>query len=142
MSLHAQLSPEAEARLEAQRRSSVITSIMIALLVISLVVLVLLFILMPNLMIKSPTIVAYQAGAPQEDTMDQKELNPQIQRKPSAPSSSMAKVIASTTPSPTAVPVPERRRSPISILAVVTTLVKDGAMAVMVVEVDLVIFPQ
>ena len=112
MSLHAQLSPEAEARLEAQRRSSVITSIMIALLVISLVVLVLLFILLPNLMIKSPTIVAYQAGAPQEDTMDQKEVNPQIQRKPSAPSSSMAKVIASTTPSPTAVPVPETEAQP------------------------------
>ena len=112
MSLHAQLSPEAEARLEAQRRNSVVTSVVIALLVIALVVLVLLFILLPSLMIKSPTIVAYQAGAPEEDTMDQKEVNPQIQRKPSAPSSSMAKVIASTTPSPTAVPVPETEAQP------------------------------
>ena len=112
MSLHAQLSPEAEARLEAQRRNSVITSIVIALLMIALVVLILLFILLPSLMIKSPTIVTYQAGAPEEDTMDQKEVNPQIQRKPSAPSSSMAKVIASTTPSPTAVPVPETEAEP------------------------------
>ena len=87
MSLHAQLSPEAEARLDAQRRNSVVTSVVIALLVIALVVLVLLFILLPSLMIKSPTIVAYQAGAPEEDTMDQKEVNRQIQRKPSAPSS-------------------------------------------------------
>ena len=38
MSLHAQLSPEAEARLEAQRRNSVVTSIVIALLAIALVV--------------------------------------------------------------------------------------------------------
>ena len=112
MSLHAQLTPEAEARLEAQRRNSVITSVVIALLVIALVVMVLLFILLPNLIVKSPTIVTYQAGAPNEDTMDQKEVNPQIQRKPSAPSSSMAKVIASTTPSPTAVPVPEMEAEP------------------------------
>ena len=112
MSLHAQLSPEAEARLDAQRRNSVITSVVIALLVMALVILILLFILLPSLMVKSPTIVTYQAGAPNEDTMEQKEVNPQIQRKPSAPSSSMAKVIASTTPSPTAVPVPETEAEP------------------------------
>jgi hypothetical protein len=112
MSLHAQLSPEAEARLEAQKRNSVITSVVISLLTIALVILVLLFILLPSLAIKSPTIVTYQAGGPDEDTLDQKEINPQIQRKPSAPSSSMAKVIASTTPSPTAVPVPETEAEP------------------------------
>ncbi len=112
MSLHAQLSPEAEARLEAQKRNSVITSIVIALLAISLVILILLFILLPALNLKSPTIVTYNSGLPDEDTLDQKEINPQIQRKPSAPSSSMAKVIASTTPSPTAVPVPETEAEP------------------------------
>ncbi len=112
MSLHAQINPEAEARLESQRRNSVITSVVIALLVMALVILILLFILLPNLLIKSPTIVTYQAGAPEEDTMDQKEVNPQVQRKPSAPSSSTARVIASTTPSPTAVPVPETEAEP------------------------------
>ena len=101
MSLHAQINPEAEARLVAQRRNSVITSVVIALLVMALVILVLLFILLPSLLMKSPTIVTYQAGAPEEDTMDPKEVNPQVQRKPSAPSSSTARVIASTTPSPT-----------------------------------------
>ncbi|MCS5539179.1 MAG: hypothetical protein NZ804_04230, partial [Roseibacillus sp.] len=84
----------------------------IALLVMALVILVLLFILLPSLLMKSPTIVTYQAGAPEEDTMDQKEVNPQVQRKPSAPSSSTARVIASTTPSPTAVPVPETEAEP------------------------------
>ncbi len=112
MSLHAQLSQEAEARLQSQKRNSVITSVMIALLIMALVILILLFILLPNLIIKSPTIVAYQAGAPEEENMEQKEVNPQIQRKPSAPSSSMAKVIASSTPSPTAVPVPETEAQP------------------------------
>ncbi len=112
MSLHAQLTPEAEARLEAQKKNSVITSIVIALLAITLVILILLFILLPALNLKSPTIVTYNSGLPDEDTLDQKEINPQIQRKPSAPSSSMAKVIASTTPSPTAVPVPETEAEP------------------------------
>lgn len=112
MSLHAQLSPEAEARLEAQRRNSVISSVVISLLALALVVLILLFILLPNLIFKSPPLVTYQAGAPDEDVMEQKQVNPQIQRKPSAPSSSMAKVIASSTPSPTAVPVPETEADP------------------------------
>ena len=112
MSLHAQINPEAEARLVAQRRNSVITSVVIALLVMALVILVLLFILLPSLLMKSPTIVTYQAGAPEEDTMDPKEVNPQVQRKPSAPSSSTARVIASTTPSPMAVPVPETEAEP------------------------------
>ena len=112
MSLHAQLSPEAEARLEAQKRNSVITSIVIAFLVITLVVLILLFILLPALRIDPPTIVTYNSGLPDKEDLDQKEINPQIQRKPSAPSSSMAKVIASTTPSPTAVPVPETEAEP------------------------------
>ena len=112
MSLHAQLSPEAEARLEAQKRNSVITSIVIAFLVITLVILVLLFILLPALRLNPPTIVTYNAGLPDKEDLDQKEINPQIQRKPSAPSSSMAKVIASTTPSPTAIPVPETEAEP------------------------------
>lgn len=112
MSLHAQLSPEAAARLEAQKRSSIISSIVIALLVIVLVLLILFFYLLPSLNIKPPTIVTYHAGQPDKEEMDQKEINPQIQRKPSAPSSSVAKVIAAQTTSPTAVPVPEQADEP------------------------------
>ena len=107
MSLHAQLSPDAAERLRAQRRNSTISSIFISFLVIVLIGLGLAFIFLPSLFLESPTIVTYNAGAPDEDKLDQKEVNNQIQRKPSAPSSSMAKVIASTTPSPTAIPVPE-----------------------------------
>ncbi len=107
MSLHAQLSPEAEERLRAQRRNSTISSVFISLLVIVLLGLILAFILLPNFLIQSPTIVTYNAGAPDKDELEEKQINNQIKRKPSAPSSSMAKVIASTTPSPTAIPVPE-----------------------------------
>ena len=107
MSLHAQLSPEAEERLRAQRRNSTISSIFISLLAIVLIGLILAFILLPSLFFESPTIVTYNAGAPDQEDLQKKEINNQVQRKPSAPSSSMAKVIASTTPSPTAIPVPE-----------------------------------
>ena len=43
MSLHAQLSPEAEERLRAQKRNSTVSSLVISVLVIVLVALVLFF---------------------------------------------------------------------------------------------------
>lgn len=112
MSLHAQLSPEAEAKLEAQKRNSVITSVVISMLVLALVVLVLLFILLPTIRLASPSIMSYQGSNLEDENMERKEVNDQIQRKPSAPSSSMAKVIASNTPSPVSVPVPEVEADP------------------------------
>ena len=107
MSLHAQLSPEAQERLHAQRRNSTISSILISILVIVLIGLILAFIFLPSLFLESPPIVTYNAGIPEDEQLEKKEINNQIKRQPSAPSSSMAKVIASTTPSPTAIPVPE-----------------------------------
>ena len=107
MSIHAHLSEEAEARLHAQKRNSTISSVFISLLVIVLIGLVMAFILLPSFFVESPTIVAYNSGADVEDKLEEKKITNQVQRKPSAPSSSMAKVIASTTPSPTAIPVPE-----------------------------------
>ena len=107
MSLHAQLSPEAEARFEAQKRNSMITSVIIALLAVSLVILILLYILLPAFNVSSPPIVTYSAGSEDDDNLETRKVNDQIKRQPSAPSSSMAKVIASSTPSPTAIPVPD-----------------------------------
>ncbi len=107
MSLHAQLSPEALARLHAQRRNSTISSLVIAFLVIVLIGLIFGFVLLPNLIKETPTIVTYQASLTEDNKIEEKKMNNQVQRKPSAPSSSMAKVIASNTASPTAVPVPE-----------------------------------
>ncbi|MEJ6573269.1 MAG: hypothetical protein QNL39_14905, partial [Akkermansiaceae bacterium] len=63
MSLHAQLSPEAQARLHAQQRNSTITSIIISLLMVVLIGLVLLYLLLPPIDNFTPEIVSYQAGA-------------------------------------------------------------------------------
>jgi hypothetical protein len=107
MSLHAQLSPEAQARLQAQRRNSTISSIVISILVIVLLCLILAFILLPAWVKETPVIVSYQGTVTQDENLEVKKMNNSVERKPSAPSSSMAKVIAANTASPTSVPVPE-----------------------------------
>ena len=107
MSIHARLNPEAESNLEAQRRSSVITSVIISLLSVVLVILILFFILLPSLEIGSPVIVTYSAGSEDDDPLEEKRINREVSPKPAAPSSAMAKVITSSVPSPTAVPVPD-----------------------------------
>jgi len=107
MSLHAQLSPEAQARLHAQQRNSTITSIIISILVVCLMGIILLYLLLPPIDNFTPEIVSYQSGADEEEKVNKREMTRTVQRKPSAPSSSMAKVIAASTVSNTAIPVPE-----------------------------------
>ncbi len=107
MSLHAQLSPEAQARLDSQRRTSTITSLIIALLVMALVAVILLIISIQFKKEDIPTIVSYSAGSESDENLEVRKVNTNTQRKPSSPSSSMAKVIASTAATPTAIPVPE-----------------------------------
>jgi hypothetical protein len=107
MSIHAELSPEALARLQAQKRNSTISSIVISALVIVLIALILGVFLLPQISKDTPTIVTYQATVADESQMEQKKMNTTIQRKPSAPTSAMAKVIAANTASPTAIPVPD-----------------------------------
>ena len=107
MSLHAQLSPEAIARLHAQQRNATISSIIISILVVCLIGIVLLWILLPPIDNAAPDIVSYQAGAEEKKDDATREMKRVVDRKPSAPSSSMAKVIAANTASPTAIPVPD-----------------------------------
>ena len=107
MSLHAQLSPEAQARLLSQQRMSTITSLIIALLLMVLVGLILWIIAM-NIPAKNiPQLVSYNGTPESEENLKQKKVQTQIERKPAAPSASMSKVIAANTSSPTAIPVPE-----------------------------------
>jgi len=54
-----------------------------------------------------PQLVSYNGSPESEDNLKQKRVQTQIERKPAAPSSSMSKVIAAQTTSPTAIPVPE-----------------------------------
>ena len=107
MSIHAQLSPEAQAKLRVQKRLSTISSIFISLLVLALIGLALALILLPSLFEESSTIVTYSSPSEKKEEPAKQKVTNQFERKPSAPSSSMAKVIASTTPSPTAIPVPD-----------------------------------
>ena len=107
MSLHAQLSPEAQARLAAQRRTSTITSLIIALLTMVLLGVILLIITMALNVKEIPQIVSYSGTPESDENLQQKKVQTQVERKPAAPSSSMSKVIAANTSSPTAVPVPE-----------------------------------
>ena len=107
MSLHAQLSPEAQARLHAQRRNSTVSAIVVSFLVLVLLGLILAFIFLDPFLKVTPVIVSYSSSITDEDQIEQKKMTNAVERKPSAPSSSMAKVIAANTSSPTAVPVPE-----------------------------------
>ncbi len=107
MSLHAQLSPEAQARLRAQQRNSTITSIIISILSVVLIGILLLWILLPTVETYTPEIVSYQSNTEEEKEIQKREMNRSVQRKPAAPSSQMAKVIAANTTSLTAVPIPD-----------------------------------
>jgi hypothetical protein len=107
MSIHAEISGEAQARLASQRRNSTVASFLISLLVTALIALVLGIFLLPDILKESPTIVTYHATSLEEDTLEKKTLKTTVQRKPSAPAPSTARVITSTTPSPTSIPVPD-----------------------------------
>lgn len=107
MSLHAQLTPEAAERLRAQKRNSTLASLLISILIVVLVALILAFLALKAINLEQPDIVTYKASSANDESLEIKEINPSIQRKPSAPSSAMAKVIAANTTSPTAIPVPD-----------------------------------
>ena len=107
MSLHAQLSPEAQSRLRAQQRTSTITSLIIALLLSALLGIILYIIALVSDVKQTEQIVSYSGSQDQDEKIQQKKVQTQVERKPAAPSSSMSKVIASNTSSPTAIPVPE-----------------------------------
>ena len=91
-------------------------SMLIAVLSIALAGIILAFIILPSISLKSSPLVTYQAAMPEDVRVDQKRMDTQVQRNPSAPSSAMAKVVASTAPSPVAVPVPEVSAGPLRIL--------------------------
>ncbi len=107
MSLHAQITPEAQARLRAQQRNSTITSIIIALLSVVLLGILLLWLLLPTVDTYTPEIVSYYSNTEEKKEVQKRQMTRAVERKPSAPSSSMARVIAANTQSNVAVPVPE-----------------------------------
>jgi len=107
MSIHAHLSEEAQARLNAQNRNSTISSIVISFLIVVLIFLVLGFFLLDAIPKDSTTIVTYSASLTEDDKIQEKKVQTQIQRKPSAPANSTTKVIATASASPVSIPVPD-----------------------------------
>ena len=67
MSIHAQLSPEAQAKLRVQKWLSTVSSVFISLLVVALVGLALALILLPSLFEESPTIVTYSSPSEKKE---------------------------------------------------------------------------
>jgi hypothetical protein len=108
MSIHAQLSPEALARLQKQQKNSTIASIVVSMLTVVLIALILGIFLLPNIIKETPVIVTYASSLNEETQVVEKKVNTKVVRKPSPPSTSMAKVIAANTQSSTAVPVPDQ----------------------------------
>jgi hypothetical protein len=105
MSLHAELTSEAIERLRIQRRNSTISSLVIAVLTIVLIGLALGFVFLNPLIKESPTIVTYQSNLNEETQLEDRKVQTNFERKPSSPTSSMAKVITASTTSNVAIPV-------------------------------------
>ncbi|MGJ8725749.1 MAG: vWA domain-containing protein [Roseibacillus sp.] len=101
------ISPEVEAALKRQKARATLSSLLISILAVVLVGILLFLVAIQGINLTQPDVVAYQASSQDDQQIEQKQINPSVQRKPSAPSSSMAKVIAANTVSPTAIPVPE-----------------------------------
>jgi hypothetical protein len=107
MSIHVPLSKEAELRLRTLERNTTISAMVISVLTVVLIFIVLGIFLLPNIIKESPTIVTYSATLDEETVVQEKKVQNQVKRKPSAPSSSMVKVIASSNISPISIPVPD-----------------------------------
>lgn len=107
MSLHVQLSPEALENLRRQKRTSTISSILVSVLTITILFLIMGIFMLDLEETVSPEIVTYESSQVDENTIEEKKVNTQVMRKPSAPSSSMTKVIAASSTSPVSIPVPE-----------------------------------
>lgn len=107
MSLSSVVSPEVEIALKRQRAKATISSLLISILAIVLLGIILALIAIKGLSFSTPDVVTYKASSPEDNQLEERKISPTVQRKPSSPSSSMAKVIAANVASPVAIPVPE-----------------------------------
>lgn len=107
MSLHAQLSPEAQARIASQRRTSTLTSLVIALLVMTLIGVVLMIIALATHPQSIPDIKYTSVESPKDDKLDTKKITDTIMRKPTPPTAMRTTAIVTKSTSPVSIPVPE-----------------------------------
>jgi len=108
MSLHIRLTPEAQAILKKNKRNSTISSIIIAIVICAMLGTLLEVIVIKGLFKNNQETIARTASSQQgEEQITEPEFTNQVEQKPSAPSSNIAKALAANTASPIAVPVPE-----------------------------------
>ncbi len=107
MSLHVQLSPEARAQLEMQKRWSSVSAIFVSILTIILVSLVLALYVIPTFVKETPTFVIYESPNYEETPIDRPTINVSMERNPTAPSTTRVRAIAATKFSPVSIPIPE-----------------------------------
>ncbi len=105
MSLHAQLSTEAQSNLASQRRTSTLTSLLIALLTMALLGIILLIIAMGTDPKTGPLMESYISQAPPDDQIHLKKITNTIVRKPNPPSHTSARVISTKVPTTTSIPI-------------------------------------
>jgi hypothetical protein len=107
MSLHAQLNPEALNRLRKQERNSTLSSLICAVLFLALVCIGLALIFLPGIPEDDIHIVTYKGPEKEISEPEAVKVRTTVQRKPSAPSSSPVRLIASNSASPLSIPIPE-----------------------------------
>ena len=110
MSIHANLSPEAQARLNAQQRNSRISSAIIAILSIVVIAMVLSIFLLPPIFQQSPTVkVIHDPGITDDPPIKPRPVANPLKRKPTPPAASAAqtRVIEAHTVSTVSIPVPD-----------------------------------
>lgn len=107
MSLHAQLSPEAIARLQAQRRNNSIGSILIGILTVMLIALIGGLLAIKTIAPKEETFVVYEMPKEEDDKIKPKP-RPEIKpKKPSPPKKTTMNYIVNTRPAELNAPVPD-----------------------------------
>lgn len=104
MSLHAVTSKEAKAALVVQKRNSTISSLVIAILSLILIGLILFIISITIEQKKTVDLVPFATNILTEEVIEKPEVQTQVERKPSAPSSNLARTIVSNSTSSISIP--------------------------------------
>lgn len=94
MSLHAAISAEAQAALDAQKKKSTAYSIIIAVLACVLLGIILSIFVLATVTKKAPELVSYQMGIAETETTEQEEVTNQVTRQPTAPSTASSVITA------------------------------------------------
>lgn len=107
MSIHVNLNAEARDSLNQQLRRTKLLSLLVSLGAVATITLALSWFMLPSLMKEIPVIVTYSPQTMDEKVEVTKKVSTKPARKPAAPSSSLARVIASNAAMPVSVPIPE-----------------------------------